>query len=354
MMSARDERIRAFGVSRGARPFVFLIFPLRDKRLPSADREPIYGRARFFLGLCWCVVCVGGLSAQGLGHGLGWLAERVLSVGLFGFPNTLGACAYLTLGLIHETILLSDQANVLIDRKLDIMSESKAPEGKAIPSLVKAYALLVSSGDQGVREWFRKAQKVSVRDFEATIVEAKKFGEVRGITKNSSKFVKVIVASFDLEGADKVSVIEIAKVAEIAQRALKVDGALALASMSKDFEEFQTSAELARDKKAEGKPARNNTGAGRKAGEVTVTLNADGLIAQALEGLRDLVDVTITDFDKASDLIKLVNHLVTTSLHNQALNESVERHPAKGLITPVKGGAVLDVEELGKRVKASA
>jgi hypothetical protein len=210
------------------------------------------------------------------------------------------------------------------------MSESKAPEGKAIPSLVKAYALLVSSGDQGVREWFRKAQKVSVRDFEATIVEAKKFGEVRGITKNSSKFVKVIVASFDLEGADKVSVIEIAKVAEIAQRALKVDGALALASMSKDFEEFQASAELARDKKAEGKPERNNVGAGRKAGEVTVTLNADGLIAQALEGLRDLVDVTVTDFDKASDLIKLVNHLVTTSLHNQALNESVERHPAKG------------------------
>jgi hypothetical protein len=97
-------------------------------------------------------------------------------------------------------------------------------------------------------------------------------------------------------------------------------------SLSKDFDEFKANAELARD----AKPKRNNTGAGRKSGEVEVTLNADGLIAQALEGLRDLVDVTVTDFDSASDLIKLVNHLVTTSLHNQALNESVERHPAKG------------------------
>ena len=210
------------------------------------------------------------------------------------------------------------------------MSENKAPEGKAIPSLVKAYALLVSSGDQGVREWFRKAQKVSVRDFEATIVECKKAGKIQGITKNASKFVKVIVAMFDLEGNEKVSIVDIAKNAEMAQRAFGVEGAITAVSLSKDYADFVASAELARDKKAEGKPERNNTGAGRKAGAVTESLNADGLISQALEGLRDLVDVTVTDFDKASDLIKLVNHLVTTSLHNQALNESVERHPAKG------------------------
>jgi hypothetical protein len=227
------------------------------------------------------------------------------------------------------------------------MTESKAPEGKAIPALVKAYALLVSSGDQGVRDWFRKAQKVSVRDFEATILEAKQFGEVRGITKNSAKFVKVIVSAFDLEGADKVSVIEIAKVAEMAQRALKVDGALALIGLVSSFEEFQAKAQDAKD----AKPARNNTGAGR--GKVTESLNADGLITQALEGLRDLVDLTITDFDKASELIKLVNSLVANS--RAMLADSVERHPAKGgLITPAKGGAFLDVEELGKRVKASA
>ncbi len=207
------------------------------------------------------------------------------------------------------------------------MSAKKdAPQGKAVSSLVKSYASLVASGDQGVRAWYRSAVKVSVRDFEATIEEAKKLGEVRGITKNSAKFVPVIVRAFDIAGADKVSVVEICKGAELAQRALKADGALALAGMVKSWDEFVKKAEDARD----AKPKRNNTGAGRKSGEVEVTLNADGLIAQALEGLRDLVDVTVTDFDSASDLIKLVNHLVTTSLHNQALNESVERHPAKG------------------------
>lgn len=204
------------------------------------------------------------------------------------------------------------------------MSESKAVQGKAIPALVKAYALLVSSGDQGVREWFRKAQKVSVRDFEATIVEAKKFGEVRGITKNSSKFVKVIVASFDLEGADKVSVIEIAKVAEIAQRALKVDGALALVGMVKSFEEFSEKAQEAK----EAKPARNNTGAGRKAGAVEESLNADGVIAKALELLQEMDDLTITNFDGADSLVKLIHASVANS--RKLLAQSVERHPAKG------------------------
>ena len=280
-----------------------------------------------------------------LAEGLGWLAERVLSVILFGFPNAFEVLRYLTLVLIHEMILLSDRANVS-DEKGKKMSDVKAPEGKAIPSLVKAYALLVSSGDQGVRDWFRKAQKVSVRDFEATILEAKQFGEVRGITKNSAKFVKVIVSAFDLEGADKVSVIEIAKVAEMAQRALKVDGALALISLVKSFEEFQEKAQDAKD----AKPARNNTGAGRKGGAVDESLNADGVIAKALELLAELDDVTITNFDGADQLIRLINTYVANS--RAMLADSVERHPAKGgLITPAVGGAFLDVEELGKRVK---
>jgi hypothetical protein len=204
------------------------------------------------------------------------------------------------------------------------MSDVKAPEGKAVPKLVKAYVSLVSSGDQGVRDWYRLALGTSVRDFEATIVEAKKSGEVRGITKNSAKFLPVIVRAFDIEGADKVSVVDICKVAETAQRALKADGALALAGLVKDWAEFEDEAVKA----LERKPKRNNTGAGRKAGEVEVTLNADGLIAQALEGLRDLVDLTITDFDSASDLIKLVNSLVANS--RAMLADSVERHPAKG------------------------
>jgi hypothetical protein len=213
----------------------------------------------------------------------------------------------------------------------------EAPQGKAVPKLVKAYVSLVSSGDQGVRDWYRLALGTPVRDFEATIVEAKKSGEVRGITKNSAKFLPVIVRAFDIKGADKVSVIEICKVAETAQRALKSDGALALAGLVTDWDDFEAKA----NKALEDKPKRNNTGAGRKAGEVTESLNADGLIAQALEGLRDLVDVTVTDFDSASDLIKLVNSLVANS--RAMLADSVERHPAKGL---------LDLDETAKRVTA--
>lgn len=204
------------------------------------------------------------------------------------------------------------------------MSESTVVQGKAVSKLVKAYKDLVTTGDQGVRDWYRLALGTPVRDFEATIVEAKKSGEVRGITKNSAKFLPVIVRAFDIKGADKVSVIEICKVAETAQRALKADGALALAGLVTDWDDFEAKA----NKALEDKPKRANTGAGRKSGAVEIELNADGLIAQALEGLRDLVDVTITNFDQADDLIKLVNHLVANS--RQLLAETVERHPAKG------------------------
>jgi len=203
------------------------------------------------------------------------------------------------------------------------MTESKAPQGKAVPKLVKAYGSLVTSGDEGVRAWYRLALGTPVRDFEATIVEAKKLGEVRGITKNSAKFVPVIVRAFDIKGADKVSVIEICKVAETAQRALKSDGAIALAGLVADWDDFVAKAEKA----LADKPKRN-TPASRKSGAVEVELNADGLIAQALEGLRDLVDVTVTDFDSASELIKLVNSLVANS--RAMLADTVERHPAKG------------------------
>lgn len=203
------------------------------------------------------------------------------------------------------------------------MTESKAPQGKAVSKLVKAYGSLVATGDQGVRDWYRLALGTTVRDFEATIVEAKKLGEVRGITKNSAKFLPVIVRAFDIKGADKVSVVDICKVAETAQRALKADGALALCGLVADWDDFEAKA----NKALEDKPKRN-TPAGRKSGAVEVELNADGLIGQALEGLRDLVDVTITNFDQADDLIKLVNHLVANS--RQLLAETVERHPAKG------------------------
>lgn len=228
------------------------------------------------------------------------------------------------------------------------MSESKAPQGKAISKLVKAYGTLVTSGDEGVRAWYRLALGTTVRDFEATIVEAKKLGEVRGITKNSAKFLPVIVRAFDIEGADKVSVIEICKVAEIAQRALKSDGALALAGLVKNWDDFVAKAEKA----LEDKPKRNNTGAGRKSGAVEESLNADGVILKALESLQELDDLTITNFDASDALVKLINASVANS--RKLLAQSVERHPAKGIVTPVKGGAFLDIDEMTKRVKASA
>jgi hypothetical protein len=201
--------------------------------------------------------------------------------------------------------------------------KKEATKGKAIASLVKSYASLVATGDQGVRAWYRSAVKVSVRDFEATIEEAKKAGEVRGITKNSAKFVPVIVRAFDIAGADKVSVVEICKGAELAQRALKSDGALALAGMVKSWDEFIKKAEDARD----AKPKRNAP-ASRKSGKVEVSLNADGVISQALEALQELDDLTITNFDAVDALVKLVNASVANS--RKLLAQSVERHPAKG------------------------
>ena len=276
------------------------------------------------------MVCVGAWFVwvdyliKGWGMGWGWLAERVLSVCVFGFPNTFGGRACLTLLWIHETILLSDRANVSTGRKLGIMSESKAVQGKAVSKLVKSYATLVTTGDQGVRAWYRSALGTSVRDFEATIVEAKKLGEVRGITKNSAKFLPVIVRAFDIAGADKVSVIEICKVAETAQRALKADGALALAGLVTDWADFEAKA----NKALEDKPRRANTGAGRRAGAVEESLNADGVILKALEALQELDDLTITNFDAVDALVKLVNASVANS--RKLLAQSVERHPAKG------------------------
>lgn len=264
------------------------------------------------------------MSGDYLVGGLGWLAERVLSVDFVWISKHFGVFGYLTLGLIHEIIFPSDRANVSTGRKLEIMSDVKAPQGKAVAKLVKAYGSLVASGDEGVRAWYRLALGTTVRDFEATIVEAKKLGEVRGITKNSAKFVPVIVRAFDIKGADKVSVVDICKVAETAQRALKADGAIALAGLVTDWADFEAKA----NKALADKPKRANTGADRKSGAVDVELNADGLIAQALEGLRDLVDVTVTDFDQASELIKLVNSLVANS--RAMLADTVERHPAKG------------------------
>lgn len=225
---------------------------------------------------------------------------------------------------IHGRILLSVRNKASRSRKVHIMTTATtATTGKANRALVKSYQALVHQGDEGVRAWYRSAIGTSVRDFEATIEEAKKAGEVRGITKNSAKFLPVIVRAFDIKGADKVSVIEICKVAEVAQRALKSDGALALAGLVTDFDDFKEKAELA----LESKPKKNNTGAGRKGGEVTVKgATADAVIAQALENLQELDALDITDIAKAEQLAGVLKSAIASA---KALNA---KHPVKAKI----------------------
>jgi hypothetical protein len=81
MMSARNERIRVFVWRVVLFPPVLLIFPLRVKHLPSADRERPKGASAFFSGF----VLVGDMrgatisSRAGAWAWAGWLsvAERV-------------------------------------------------------------------------------------------------------------------------------------------------------------------------------------------------------------------------------------------------------------------------------------
>ncbi len=60
MMSARDERIRALGGSRGAKPTGVLMSACAIKHAIGRHASERSERARDFL---WCAVCVGGLSA---------------------------------------------------------------------------------------------------------------------------------------------------------------------------------------------------------------------------------------------------------------------------------------------------
>ena len=69
---------------------------------------------------------------------------------MFGFPNTFGVFGYLTLGLIYEIIFPCSALGRATTERFYIMTESKAPQGKAVPKLVKAYGSLVASGDEGV------------------------------------------------------------------------------------------------------------------------------------------------------------------------------------------------------------
>jgi hypothetical protein len=189
-------------------------------------------------------------------------------------------------------------------------SSTPATSGKANKALVKSYGALVHSTDEGIRSWWREAyaKGLSVRDLDATIEEAKALGEVKSITKNSAKFIRLGVRAFDIKGADSVPVAEIFKVVEVAQRALKVDGALALADLVTDFADFEDKARKADEVRASKKTPR------AKAEPVaTRGANADAIIAKALADLGELDDVTITDFAQADYLIGALKSALASS-----------------------------------------
>lgn len=190
------------------------------------------------------------------------------------------------------------------------MTTSTTSTGKVVSSLVKSYGALVNSTDEGIRNWWREANRtgVSVRDLEATIVKAKELGEVKSITKNSAKFVRLAVVAFDIKGADKESVADIFKVVEVAQRALKVEGAIELASKVADYADFEAKARKADELRASKKSPRNKA---EKASTRGAT--ADAIIAKALADLGELEDITITDFEKADYLIGALKSALASS-----------------------------------------
>jgi hypothetical protein len=184
-----------------------------------------------------------------------------------------------------------------------------ATAGKVVSSLVKEYSTLVHSTDEGIRNWWRSAAKVSsVRDLAATIKKAQEFGEVRGIKPAYANNARLAVKAFDIKGADKVAVTDLMKVVEVAQRALKVEGALVLAGKVADFAEFEAKAKEAEGLRKAGKTPR------AKAEKVTTRgATMDAIIEKALADMGELEDVTIGDFDKAEYLIGALKSALASS-----------------------------------------
>ena len=182
--------------------------------------------------------------------------------------------------------------------------------GKVVSSLVKSYGALINTNDEGIRNWWREAVKsgVSVRDLSATITKAKELGEIRGIKPAYSNNARLAVVAFDIKGADKVPVTDVMKVVEVAQRALKVEGALMLAGKVADFAEFEAKAQEAEDIRKAGKTPRAKSAPVTSRGGTM-----DAIIAKALEDMGELEDVTIGDFEKADYLIGALKSALASS-----------------------------------------
>lgn len=191
------------------------------------------------------------------------------------------------------------------------MTTATATAGKVSASLVKDFHALIESNDEGIRAWYRKGAKLSVRDLSATITKAQEAGTIRGIKPAYANNARLAVIAFDIKGADKVPVTELMKVVEVAQRALKVEGAVALAAKVADFAEFMAKAQDADTIRKAGKTPRAKA---EKAGAVKVThATIDAVIAYALESIQNLDDLTIADLAKAEQLAGVLKSAIASS-----------------------------------------
>lgn len=163
---------------------------------------------------------------------------------------------------------------------------TEATPAKIHAPLVKAYAALVESNDSGIRDWWRKASNVPVRDLAETIKQAQKeLPAIRGIKPAYANNARLAVKAFDIKGADSVPVTEVMKVVEKCQRALKIDASLVLVGEVKDYADFEAKVESVQKPKKERakskKPAID--------GEIT----ANSIVSMALGLWQELEDATL-------------------------------------------------------------
>jgi hypothetical protein len=199
----------------------------------------------------------------------------------------------------------------------------KAPTAKVNAPLVKAYEALVESNDSGIRDWWRKASRVPVRDLAETIKQAQKeLPAIRGIKPAYANNARLAVQAFDIKGADSVPVTEVMKVVEKAQRALKIDGALVLVGEVKDFADFEAKVESVQ------KPKKARAPKAQKSPAIEGEITAGAIVALALGLWQELDDATLDTPEAIAQgelLAGLMSRAVTYS--KGELAKSKKAHP---------------------------
>lgn len=202
------------------------------------------------------------------------------------------------------------------------MTTATTPAVKVNKTLVKAYEALVESNDSGIRDWWRKASNVPVRELAETIKAAQKdFPAIRGIKPAYANNARLAVQAFDIKGADSVPVTEIMKVVEKCQRALKVDASLVLVGEVKDFADFEAKVESVQKPKKERAPK-------KKAPAIEGEITAGSIVALALGLWQELEDATLDSPEAIKNgelLAGLISRAVTYS--KGELAKSKKAHP---------------------------